>query len=121
MNGKGVEMKKVSMVIVLLLGLFGVTAASAESAHATVNIYTYDPDGSINNVYSCTADRVHSYPNTPIISISNIGCGYRLWIHQNANSSGWSFCISPGAYNTIPSRYQYPGNLQVSANRAACP
>ena len=113
-------MKKPWAAIMLVLGLAGLIFTSAGSAYGTVNIYTYDPNGSINNQYPCTADRVHAYPNTPIISISNIGCGWRLWIHQNANSSGWSFCISPGAYKTIPSRFQHPGNLQVAHNSAAC-
>jgi hypothetical protein len=49
----------------------------------------------------------------------------RWWFHQNADNSGWAWCTDYTHENgfgdvPIPSKYQNPGNIQVSANTATC-
>lgn len=49
----------------------------------------------------------------------------RWWFHQNADNTGWSWCTDYTHEDgfgivPIPSRYQHPGNIQVSANMATC-
>lgn len=44
----------------------------------------------------------------------------RIWLHQNANNSGWADCRrGPGEW-LLSGRDANPGNIQVSANTAAC-
>ena len=51
------------------------------------------------------------------------GCFMRVWLHEYADWSagGWSYCISPQAYDTaVPAAYQHPLNIYVSSNPDAC-
>jgi hypothetical protein len=46
---------------------------------------------------------------------------HRIWLHQNADGSGWAVCFySTGGNVSIPFGYDNPGNIQVSANTARC-
>jgi hypothetical protein len=52
-------------------------------------------------------------------------CGTRVWLHQDAWNgsnwgSGWSFCISPGVGENVPSQFQHPLNIFISNNLANC-
>ena len=53
---------------------------------------------------------------------TNNRCGVRVWLHQYTDwsSGGWSYCLSPGQENTIPSGYQHPYNVYVSDNGSFC-
>lgn len=44
----------------------------------------------------------------------------RLWLHQNADGTGWSHCVSGQTSVTLPEVYENPGNIFISANTAAC-
>jgi hypothetical protein len=55
--------------------------------------------------------------------------GHRVWLHQYANNTGWSYCINGtdtdfyvpvGGPNSGAYQYELPGNVQVSANTASC-
>ena len=49
------------------------------------------------------------------------GSGYRVWLHQNADGSGWADCFSNnGVYNIYGTRDAAPGNIYVSTNTAPC-
>jgi hypothetical protein len=54
-----------------------------------------------------------------VIAAAN-GCGTRIWIHQNPDGSGWSYCISPYTYTTVPGWAYWPEQILVSANTAGC-
>lgn len=60
-------------------------------------------------------------PDTPIYYLTN-GSGYRVWLHEYKNGSGWADCFSNNnAYETYGTRDETPGNLQVTSNSSACP
>ena len=47
----------------------------------------------------------------------------RIWLHQNADNSGWADCFESRAdasWTISNTRDSSPGNLQVSANTAPC-
>jgi hypothetical protein len=51
----------------------------------------------------------------------------RVWLHQNANNSGWADCFrdpfypsSGASWKLTGSRDATPGNIQVSSNTATC-
>jgi hypothetical protein len=46
--------------------------------------------------------------------------GYRVWLHQNPNGSGWADCFSNNNVYFLSGRDASPGNLQVTTNPAAC-
>jgi hypothetical protein len=48
--------------------------------------------------------------------------GDRVWLHQNADSSGWAVCLGHGmAYVTAGgTAYENPGNVQITTNNATC-
>jgi hypothetical protein len=48
------------------------------------------------------------------------GCGTRVWLHQYSDGSGWSYCVSPRSYSTVPGWAQWPAQLLISANTAGC-
>ena len=53
------------------------------------------------------------------IAVAN-GCGTRVWLHQYSDGSGWSYCVSPHTYTTLPGWAQFPRQLLISANTAGC-
>lgn len=111
-------MKRLWMAIMLVLGLVGLTFTSALSAYAVVDIYTYQPDGSINNVYACHGYTTHNNPRTPISIVDNTACNVRVVLGHH--SPGWSFCISPRAFSNIPSTRQDPNYVLVTTDTHHC-
>jgi hypothetical protein len=51
-------------------------------------------------------------------------CDTRVWLHQfpypKDENSGWSFCATIGISDQMPSEYQHPENIFVSANSSQC-
>ena len=47
-------------------------------------------------------------------------CSVRIWLHQNANLSGWGFCINPNHGENIPVNRADPKNVQITSNHANC-
>lgn len=57
---------------------------------------------------------------TPFYYLTN-GSGYRVWLHENKNSSGWADCFSNNnGYLLYTTRDEIPGNLQVNTTRTPC-
>jgi hypothetical protein len=103
-----------SAVAVGLLGSAGLVAsavpASAASAATLTGFFGTEE-------FNCTVT-THNVSISPVYTADN-GCGTRLWLHGDFPSA-FSFCISPGEYETIPSAYQDVQNAQVTSNTAAC-
>lgn len=51
-----------------------------------------------------------------VIAVWN-GCGTRLWLKGGA---GWTYCVSPNHYVTLPGWAQFPTQAGVSTNKANC-
>jgi hypothetical protein len=83
---------------------------------------TFDSQGNLNNVYSCGGDEFNS-PNLPVAEVVN-GCVGRVWLHEfpypEFTTSGWAYCVSPGATVDIPADDDAPQNVQVTTNTSAC-
>lgn len=62
---------------------------------------------------------VQTYLLDNIYYVSN-SCINRVWFHEYADGSGWSYCISPHAGVYIPGQYQWPKDVFISGNTAAC-
>jgi hypothetical protein len=60
----------------------------------------------------------HNVSISPVYTADN-GCGTRVWLHGDF-PSGFSACISPGEYETVPTKYQDVQYAQVTSNTAAC-
>lgn len=77
---------------------------------------------SFNSSDECYLSPGGTYTNlgNPLYVLSN-STGYRVWLHQYANGSGWADCFDHGqAYDTV-GQDANPGNLYISTNIAACP
>ena len=55
----------------------------------------------------------------PVWEIKN-DTGYRVWIHQYANWTGWTHCFSSGTDQSVPSGENQPADIYVSGNTSAC-
>ena len=84
---------------------------------------TFDGQGNLNNMYTCGDGGQFNSPNVPLAETIN-GCGARVWLHQYTypqyTTTGWAYCVSPGATADIPADYQAAQNLQITANSSAC-
>jgi hypothetical protein len=56
---------------------------------------------------------------TQVTRVTN-ATGFRVWLHQNADNSGWSLCFNNNNVYTLPAFATEPGNIQVSTNSAPC-
>jgi hypothetical protein len=92
-------------------------AQTARASYAIVGWYSEPPS---YTAYPCTAGADYQLIQTSIPSVASVAneCGWRVWLHQNSNGSGYGFCISPGANPKIPVKVYR--QLQVTVNRAAC-
>lgn len=74
----------------------------------------------------CTVGANYNGTNGPFnVLAAASDCGVRVWLHQDAwNGSnwgnGWTFCISPGLGENIPSQFQHPLNIFISGNLSNC-
>lgn len=47
--------------------------------------------------------------------------GYRVWLSQNANGSGWNDCFDHGeAYDTVGTRDAYATGFKIATSQSAC-
>lgn len=77
-------------------------------------------DGSSGD--NCYHYKVTQYSGlkTPWNFLTN-GTGYRVYLHQNANGSGWADCFDTNnVYDIIGTRDANPGNVQVTTNSSPC-
>jgi hypothetical protein len=56
----------------------------------------------------------------PVTQLDLRAFSNRVWLHQNADGTGWSVCLTGGYDWDIYNSAQDPGNIQVSENTAAC-
>jgi hypothetical protein len=79
-------------------------------------------NGPFNQEVICTPPGTHGVESgllDGIVAIQNF-CGGRLWLHQYSNGSGWAYCVSPHGYANPPGWAQFPAQLLISQNTAAC-
>jgi hypothetical protein len=98
-------------------------SALPASASTYAVLYGY---GNANNGFDqdviCTPPGTHGVETSAldgVIAVQNF-CGTRLWLHQFSNGSGWSYCVSPRSYATLPGWAEFPAQLLISENTAAC-
>lgn len=48
------------------------------------------------------------------------GSGYRVWLHEYPDGSGWADCFDWGNMYVLAGRDLFPGNLQVTTNSEPC-
>lgn len=108
--------------IVLCAAALAALALPASAAMATdVVLYSAainsDSQGS-NQIIGCQAGNhgVTEGSLGGVIAVAN-GCGVRVWLQ---GGSGWTFCVSPHQYTTLPDSDEFPTVVGVSTNRAAC-
>lgn len=59
------------------------------------------------------------YYQGPMFDIFN-SSGARVWLHQNADGSGWADCFPHGMVFALSGRDRNPGNVQLSSNSSYC-
>jgi|HubBroStandDraft_3_1064219.scaffolds.fasta_scaffold445139_1 hypothetical protein len=102
-----------------LIGGIGAVAIPATAAYAVntsyINYYTIPPsDQPIYCVYNTGYSIDHP---TNILDVYN-KCSVRIFLHEDANGSGYNVCINPGQDKPI-GRTVYR-QLQVTANHNNC-
>jgi hypothetical protein len=75
--------------------------------------------GEHSDVYICAVTTVSTAGLGPYTDITST-VSNRIWLHQNANNSGWANCFRGPAEWLLSGENQNPGNIQVSSNTAAC-
>lgn len=103
-----------SAVAVGLLSSAALTASAVPSSAASATTLT----GFFGTEqFNCTVTD-HNVSISPVYTVDN-GCRTRVWLHGDFPSA-FSVCISPGKYETVPSKYQDVQDAQVTSNTAAC-
>jgi len=94
---------------------------SAYVARRSPFFYTTSYLGSDIN-YNCSYGKTYKNPlsETEGIYIWLNDCVTRVWLHENADGSGWGYCISPRSTGTVPDEFAFPGNIQITWNRNDC-
>jgi hypothetical protein len=102
------------------------TASTLPAAASTTYAVLYGSGNPNNGPYNqeipCTPPTTHPVQSallSGIYAIQNF-CGGRMWLHQYSNGSGWSYCVSPHGYADPPGWAQFPAQLLISENTAAC-
>lgn len=87
----------------------------------TYQNYTQEVNGTPALSHYCRSNTTIKNPPEHVYSLYNF-CPWRVWLHQYANGSGWSYCIDGGmALETlVPSKYTRPGNIYISSNESRC-
>jgi hypothetical protein len=95
--------------------------ASALPASAATDVQLWG-NSDANQYVICTPPGTHGVEEDILYGISAVtnNCGTRVWFHQFSNGSGWSYCVSPHNEVLVPSWAQFPAQLLVSENSAAC-
>jgi streptogramin lyase len=109
-------MKRLPLTSSLALGA-GLAVAAAIPAAAAVGVHIVYNIGS--TTVSCQSANYAITGGKVVEDVQN-GCDVRVWLHQNADGSGWAYCISPFTSRVPPAPYNLPKNFFVSANHAGC-
>jgi hypothetical protein len=99
--------------VTLLSGAAVASSVTPANAASTVTLYFLDGN---NHAYSCTDGKTWSV-NATVTQVRN-ACGTRVWLHQNNNNTGESWCTSKVSASDPP-EIKY-ANLYISSNTAAC-
>ncbi len=77
--------------------------------------------GNRDNVYVCAIGTINTTGLGPYQDLSD-NSSHRVWLHQNANGTGWADCFHTTTGEDFPlsGRDQNPGNIQVVSNTSAC-
>ncbi len=126
------KLLKAGLVILLLAPLSVITATSSQAApaHAALPMCgnctyfdTYVPGSPSPIPYPCQPEDYNwNYPSVPIYWVAS-HCSTRVWLHQYVNwegGHGWSWCVAPYGSKSVPSQYEYPLNIYISANTSSC-
>jgi hypothetical protein len=79
--------------------------------------------GQYSTQYNCIQGATHTFGDQygnyfPIVSLEN-HCNVRIWLHENANGTGATHCVTPyGNYGN--DYYNSYNQLQMSADQAPC-
>ena len=114
-------MRRVIGALSAIAGAAGISVLSALPAQATNYVVIYlNSEPPTNTLYPCNGGATHvlkgTLPNT-IFKVTN-NCSVRVWLHRNANGSGYGQCISPHM-SAFPSEPVYD-QLQITRNTAKC-
>ena len=116
------------VLLAALLGTAGLSAVSATPAAAAncppgsgALVGLHDQQGAVDCFFSVGSTVPDILP--PYTSMT-IHVRNRVWLHQNANGSGWADCFetqTPARTFTLSGRDRQAGNIQISSNTSRCP
>ncbi len=101
-----------------LLGAAAITASAIPASGASQVLIV----GFKGNEAALCGSATHNIRTNiwPLSQVEN-GCGTRVWLHQNTDGSGWTYCVSPHSVTGfLQGKYQYAGQFYVSTNTANC-
>ena len=101
---------------ITVIGIFAAPRALAMPAYVRT-FYIVGHGYQVDNEFDCIPV-THVFINNPIDLVQN-KCPTRVWLHENENGSGLTYCVSPYTTGYFDDRWQ-AGNLQVSENTAPC-
>jgi hypothetical protein len=96
----------------------GGAVAAASSANATTYSVLIRPGG-VSTDYACTEGHTFHNGFPQLIATVENNCAVRIWLHQNNNNSGTSWCF-PKGITSIVSSIQWQ-NLYVADVALPCP
>lgn len=111
---------RIAAAIAVAITVIGVLAGSKAEADGFTGVRTYllwHGGLRLLNSYNCVPD-THLYPDNPIDVVQN-KCPTRVWLHENENNTGLTYCVSPYTSGNFEFRFMV-GNLQVSSNSRPC-
>ncbi|HET7015337.1 MAG TPA: hypothetical protein VFI65_15570 [Streptosporangiaceae bacterium] len=99
----------------------GNTAATCNSTNWEVRLI-----GSHGNKYLCSVSEINTTGLGPFSEL-DINAPNRVWLHQNADNSGWADCFSDigwpdflEEFSLSGTRDANPGNIQMAGNTTFC-
>jgi hypothetical protein len=106
------------LAVVGLLTAGGTVAVTSSANAATVYTVLIQPGG-VSHDYACVEGYTyHSYFPQRAATIDN-DCAVRVWLHQNNNNSGTSYCFPHGVTSFISS-IEWE-NIYIAAVAPPCP
>ncbi len=102
------------------MGGAGVATASASPASCGPSNAIVHLQGTKGDLYICAVTTINTTGLGPFTLLEKTTHN-RVWLHQNANGSGWADCFwADNVDHPLKGRDQNPGNVQVSSNTASC-
>jgi hypothetical protein len=94
--------------------------ASVLPASAAPELQLFGTSG--NQYIICTPPGTHGIQTGQLLGMTGVtnGCNTRAWFHEFSNGSGWSYCVSPRSAVLVPAWAEFPQQVLVSQNTAAC-